>query len=62
MKEATLRALPLGRNYRGLLLATGLLAGLALVVSTANLHWQTGAAGLGFALAVLAGVVQRCST
>ena len=44
------------------LLATGLLVGLALAVSTANLNWQAGAVGLGFTLAVLAGVVQRCST
>ncbi len=45
-----------------LLLATGLLLGLALAIAMASISWQAGAVGLGFALAVLAGIVQRCST
>ncbi len=49
------------RTGRSMLLATGLLAGLALAASTAGLSWETGAVGLGFALAVLAGLAQRCS-
>lgn len=52
----------LGYAERGLLLAAGLLAGLALAAGTAGLAWETTAIGLGFALAVLAGVVQRAST
>ncbi len=46
---------------RGLLLATGLLLGLALAAGTAGLSWEAGAVGLGFVLAVLAGLAQRCS-
>ena len=46
---------------RGLLLAVGLLLGLTLALATAGLTWQAGAVGLGFALAVLAGLAQRCS-
>ena len=46
------------------LLAAGLLLGtaLALATVTAGLGWWGMAVGLGFALAVLAGIVQRCST
>ncbi len=46
---------------RGLLLAMGLLLGLALAGATAGLSWQVGAVGLGFALATLGGLAQRCS-
>ena len=46
---------------RSMLLAAGLLVGLALAAGTAGLSWETGAVGLGFALAVLAGLAQRCS-
>ena len=46
---------------RSLLLAGGLLAGLALALASAGFSWWSGALGLGFALAVLAGLAQRCS-
>ena len=51
----------LGGARRGLLVASGLLLGLAIALATAGLSWQTGAIGLGFALATLAGLAQRCS-
>lgn len=46
------------------LLAGGLFLGVALALATvaAGLDWWVTAVGLGFTLAVLAGVVQRCST
>ena len=49
---------------RVLLLAAGLLLGaaLALATVTAGLDWWGTAVGLGFVLAVMAGIVQRCST
>ena len=56
-----IQTLDFGSTRRSLLLATGLLLGLALALTTAGLTWQTGAVGLGFALAVLAGLAQRCS-
>ena len=56
-----IQTLDFGSTRRSLLLATGLLLGLALALATAGLTWQTGAVGLGFALAVLAGLAQRCS-
>lgn len=46
---------------RGLLLAAGLLLGLALAAATAGLSWQAGAGALGFALAALVGLAQTCS-
>ena len=46
---------------RGLLLAIGLLLGLAVALGTTGLSWQTGALGLGFVLAALAGIAQTCS-
>jgi hypothetical protein len=46
---------------RSLLLAGGLLAGLALAIASTNFDWEAGAVGLGFAIAVLAGLAQRCS-
>lgn len=46
---------------RGLLLSGGLLAGLAFAIASAGFDWRAGAVGLGFALAVLAGLAQRCS-
>ncbi len=49
-------------TQRGALLAVGLLLGVTLAIATASLSWQATAVGLGFVLAVLAGVVQRCST
>ncbi len=57
-----IRVLDVDYTRRGLLLATGLLLGLALAIAMASVSWQAGAVGLGFALAVLAGIVQRCST
>ena len=45
---------------RGLLLTAGLALGIALAVATASFSWQSGAVGIGFALAVLAGLAQRC--
>jgi len=56
-----IQTLDFSSTKRGLLLAAGLLLGLALALTTAGLTWQTGAVGLGFALAVLAGLAQRCS-
>ena len=56
-----IQTLDFSSTKRGLLLAAGLLLGLALAFATASLTWQTGAIGLGFALAVLAGLAQRCS-
>lgn len=49
-------------TQRGALLVVGLLLGVTLAIGTASLNWQVTAVGLGFVLAVLAGVVQRCST
>ena len=49
-------------TQRGPLLAVGLLLGVTLAIGTAGLSWEATAVGLGFALAVLAGIVQRCST
>ena len=46
---------------RGLLLTTGLALGVAVALATASFSWQSGAVGIGFALAVLAGLAQRCS-
>ena len=56
-----IQTLDFSSTKRGLLLAVGLLLGLALALTTAGLTWQAGAVGLGFALAVLAGLAQRCS-
>lgn len=54
----------LGYVQRGPLLAGGLILGaaLALATVTAGLGSWAAAVGLGFTLAVLAGIVQRCST
>lgn len=53
-------------NYvqRVLLLAVGLLMGIALARATARagFDWWAIAAALGFMLATEAGIVQRCST
>lgn len=46
---------------RSLLLSAGMLLGLALAFATTGAGWEAGAVGLGFALAVLAGLAQRCS-
>jgi hypothetical protein len=46
---------------RGLVLAAGLLLGLALAVATAGLSWEAGAYGLGLGLAALVGLAQTCS-
>ena len=43
---------------RGLLLATGLLLGVALALAMAGLSWETGALGLGIGLAALVGLAQ----
>lgn len=56
-----IRALDSSDARRRLLLAAGLLLGLALAVATAGLSWQTGALGLGLALAALVGLAQTCS-
>jgi len=50
-----------GDARRGLLLAFGLLIGLAVALGTTGLSWEAGAVGLGFALAALAGIAQTCS-
>ena len=46
---------------RGLLMTAGLALGVALALATATVSWQSGAVGIGFALAVLAGLAQRSS-
>jgi hypothetical protein len=56
-----IRALEPADAKRGLLLAGGLLLGLALALATAGVSWETGALGLGFALAALVGLAQTCS-
>ena len=53
--------LHLGDARRGLILAAGLLAGLAVALTTAGFSWQAGAAGLGIGLAALVGLAQTCS-
>ena len=53
--------LHLGETRRGLLLATGLLAGFAAALAMAGLSWEAGAAGLGLGLAALVGLAQTCS-
>jgi hypothetical protein len=56
-----IRALDRGDARRGLLLAFGLLLGLALALATAGFSWQSGAFGLGLALAAIVGLAQTCS-
>ena len=56
-----LRVLEQRDARRGLLLAAGLALGVALALALASVSWQHGAVGIGFALAVLAGLAQRCS-
>ena len=56
-----IHALNFGDAKRGGLLAAGLLLGLALALATVGLSWQTGALGLGMALAALVGLAQTCS-
>jgi hypothetical protein len=46
---------------RGLLLAGGFLAGLALALATAGLSWEAGAFALGLGLAAIVGLAQTCS-
>ena len=53
--------LRLGDARHGLLLAAGLLLGLAVALATAGLSWQAGAFGLGLGLAALVGLAQTCS-
>lgn len=53
--------LDLGTSRRGLLLAAGLLLGLAVAFATAGLSWETGAWALGLGLAALVGLAQTCS-
>lgn len=57
-----IQTLDLSSTKRGLLLAAGLLLGLALALATAGLTWQTGAVGLGFGLAAVVGLAQTCSS
>ncbi len=54
-------ALRLGDARHGLLLAAGLLLGLAVALATAGLSWQAVAFGLGLGLAALVGLAQTCS-
>ena len=56
-----LRVLEQRDARRGLLRTAGRARGVALALATASVSWQTGAVGIGFALAVLAGLAQRCS-
>ena len=56
-----IEAIDSAHTKHGLLLAIGLLLGLALALATAGLSWEAGAVGLGFALAALAGLAQTCS-
>jgi len=53
--------LDFGYARRGLLLAAGLLLGLTLALATLGVSWETGALGLGVALAMLVGLAQTCS-
>jgi hypothetical protein len=56
-----LETLHLGDTRRGLLLAAGLMLGLAAAIATAGLSWEAGAWGLGLGLAALVGLAQTCS-
>ena len=56
-----IETLRLGDARHGLLLAAGLLLGLAVALATAGLSWQIGAFGLGLGLAALVGLAQTCS-
>ena len=56
-----LRVLEQRDAWRGLLMTAGLALGVTLALATAGVSWQSGAVGIGFALAVLAGLAQRCS-
>ena len=56
-----IETLRLGDARHGLLLAAGLLLGLAVALATASLSWQAGAFGLGLGLAALVGLAQTCS-
>jgi hypothetical protein len=56
-----IETLPFNAANRGLLLASGLLLGLALALATAGLSWEAGAYGLGLGLAALVGLAQTCS-
>lgn len=53
--------LHLGDTRRGLFVAVGLLAGVAVALATAGFSWQAGAAGLGIGLAAIVGLAQTCS-
>lgn len=46
---------------RGLAFSGGALLGLALAIALVGASWWAGALGLGFVLAVLTGLAQRCS-
>ena len=56
-----IETLRLNDKKRGLLLAAGLLLGLAAALATAGLSWEAGAYGLGLGLAALVGLAQTCS-
>ncbi len=56
-----IQTLDFSEARRGLLLAAGLLLGLALSAATVGLSWQAGAFGLCLALAALVGLAQTCS-
>ena len=56
-----LRVLEQRDARRGLLMTAGLALGVTLALATAGVSWQSGAVGIGFTLAVLAGLAQRCS-
>ncbi len=56
-----IQTIPITETRRRILLAAGLLLGFLLALAAADASWQTGAVGLGFALAALVGLAQTCS-
>ena len=56
-----LRVLEQSDSRRAVLLAAGLALGAALAFALSGGSWLGGALGIGFVLAVLAGLAQRCS-
>jgi hypothetical protein len=59
--EPAVRVIERPDPRRAVLLASGLLIGAVLVALTASVSWESAAVGLGFAMAALAGIAQRCS-
>ncbi len=56
-----LRVLEQPDSRRTVLLAAGVAIGAALAFALSSGSWLGGALGIGFVLAVLAGIAQRCS-